>query len=79
MIAGPELVAKAREAGVEMRSKKTRTGPLPNKSPEEAEKLGLREMQQALSELVGRDVDFMIYESEEAALARAPGIVVPKE
>lgn len=74
-----EFVVKVREVGVEMRFKKMWIGLFINKSFEGVKKLGFCEMQQVFSEFVGRDVDFMIFESEEVVIVRGFSIVVLKE
>jgi RHS repeat-associated protein len=73
-IASPTAMARARELGIAMRSGGTRTGPLIRTQPE---LLGLREVIDEMSSQVGRPVRFMLYESLDAAIARAPSIVVP--
>lgn len=73
-LASPEMLARARSLGVSLRSGGTRTGPL---RPRDLNSLGLTEVQQQLSVLAGRPVSFMVFESLEAALAKAPSIIVP--
>jgi RHS repeat-associated protein len=66
-VVGGNLLAKAKELGIELRSKGTRTGPL---DPQALKALGLDKLAQQLSQQAGRKVSFMIYESEEALRQR---------
>lgn len=59
-LAGSDLLERATEIGVELRSKGSRTGPL---TITQLKELGLFDLQQQLSKLAGRDVKFMIFES----------------
>lgn len=75
-LADPKLLARAKELGIALRSSGTRTGPL---SVAELEKLGLKQLAEQLSRSAGgREINFMIFESAEAAAARAASIGVPK-
>jgi RHS repeat-associated protein len=67
-LVGSTLLAKAKELGVELRSKGTRTEPLMD--PKMLRALGLDKLTQRLSQQAGRPVRFMIYESEEALRER---------
>jgi hypothetical protein len=69
------LLARANELGIGLHSGGTRTGPL---TGAELEQLGLSGMNAELSQAVGRPVNFMIYQSAEAAISRSPSIVVPE-
>jgi RHS repeat-associated protein len=66
-VVGAELLAKAKELGIALRGRGTRTGPLKQK---ELETLGLDELAKRLSRQAGRKVSFMIYETEEALRRR---------
>jgi hypothetical protein len=66
-LVGKDLFAKAKELGIELRGKATRTGPL---EPVALKALGLDQLAHRLSQQAGRPVSFMIYESEEALLRR---------
>ncbi|WP_205825421.1 RHS repeat-associated core domain-containing protein [Microbispora catharanthi] len=72
-LASPGLLAKARAAGIPLRSGKTRTI---NLSYGNLRRLGLYDLSQSLSRLAGRPVNFMIYESVEAAASRSPSVIV---
>jgi hypothetical protein len=61
-IVGRNLLSRAKELGIELRGKGTRTGPLRD---EALQVLGLDKLAQRLSQQAGRPVRFMIYESEE--------------
>jgi RHS repeat-associated protein len=73
-LASPDLLQRAKQIGVELRSKGTRTGPL--KDVKHLKELGLYDLQRELSESAGRPVNFMIYESIEDAISRSPSILV---
>ena len=73
-LASPNLFQRARELGIELHSRRTRTGPL--KDVKHLTELGLYDLQRELSELAGRPVGFMIYESAEDAINRSPSILV---
>jgi hypothetical protein len=73
-LGGQELFDAARSAGVELRSRGSRTGPL---GAVELESLGLTEVRQELMEMMGRKVDFMIYRDIADAFARSLTIGVP--
>src|SRR5262249_27585576 len=74
-LGSPRLLERARAFGIRLRSGGTRTGPL---TAAELQKLGLAEVNAELSAQAGREVNFMIFQSAEAATARAPSILVPK-
>ena len=57
-----ELLTKAKDLGIELRGQGMRTGPL---GSEALKALGLDELAQRLSQQAGRQVNFMIYQSEE--------------
>ncbi|WP_232282831.1 RHS repeat-associated core domain-containing protein [Roseiflexus sp. RS-1] len=73
-LASPTLLQRAKELGIELRGGGTRTGPL---GRGDLEALGLLDLREELSQLVGRDVNFMIYKSVEDAVRRSPSIFVP--
>jgi hypothetical protein len=73
-LADPSLLQAADAAGIGLRSAGTRTGPL---SDADLQALGLRDLSVTLSQQAGRDVNFMIYGSTEAAIQRAPSIILP--
>ncbi|MGY5135680.1 RHS repeat domain-containing protein, partial [Streptomyces nigrescens] len=69
-----ELLNRAKGAGVSLRSRGTRTGPL---RPDDLRKLRLGDFREKMSESVGgREVNFMIYGSLEGATGRAPSIII---
>lgn len=68
------LLRRAEGLGIKLRSNGTRTGPLRNA---DLQKLGLRGLKDEMSRQAGREVNFMIFESAEAALARSPGVLLP--
>jgi hypothetical protein len=72
-IANKQLLSKARSIGVGMRSGGIRTAPLEEKH---LEILGLKRLQNELSREVGRDVNFMIYESARKAASHKPSIII---
>jgi filamentous hemagglutinin len=74
-LADPELLRRAQELGVGLRSGGTRTGPL---SARDLQVLGLKELAGKLSEQAGREVNFMIYDSAITAASRAPSMVLPR-
>ncbi len=73
-IASPTALARAKALGIGLRSRGTRTGPL---ELDQLGTLGLSDLARALSTRVGRDVNFMLFDSVETALARGPSILVP--
>ena len=73
-LGGDEIMDAARNAGVELRTRGTRTGPL---GRDDVAALGMTDLQLQLSKLAGRKVDFMVYRSIDAALTRRPGIMIP--
>jgi filamentous hemagglutinin len=73
-LASPDLLQRAKELDIGLRGGGIRTGPLRRG---DLEALGLLDLREELSRLAGRDVNFMIYESLEAAVGRSPSIVVP--
>jgi filamentous hemagglutinin len=74
-ISSPQLIQKAKEAGISLRSQGTRTGPL---KAVDLEKLGLSDLSKQLSLEAGRPVNFMIFDGVKAATNKAPSILVPK-
>ncbi len=77
-IASPKLLKKARELGIELRSGGTRSVPLGANTLGLLEKLGLKDMYNAASQAAGRPVAFMLYESPQKAILRAPSMLVPR-
>lgn len=75
-LAGSDLIEQARKAGVGLRSGGTRTGPLRDV---DLRKMRLSGLAEALSEKGGREVHFMIYESIESAIGRAPSMIAPRK
>jgi hypothetical protein len=74
-LASPSLLKQAEAAGVGLRSGGTRTGPL---SSRDLRLLGLQDLSNQLSANAGREVNFMIYNTPNAAISRAQSIVLPK-
>ena len=74
-LVSPSLLQEASKAGVGLRSGGLRTGPL---KAIDLQRLGLTSLTRDLSAAAGRPVNFMIFESAEAALAKAPSILVPR-
>ncbi|MFI8242615.1 RHS repeat-associated core domain-containing protein [Streptomyces sp. NPDC085866] len=73
-LASSDLLRRAKQAGVELRSQGTRTGPL---EPADIAALGLRDLSKSLSKRAGgRDVHFMVYGTVEGATSRAPSIIM---
>jgi RHS repeat-associated protein len=73
-LASPSLLDRARELGIGLRSGGTRTGPL---TAPELEQLGLSGVAGDLSQMAGRPVNFMVFQSAEVAMSRSPSIVLP--
>lgn len=74
-LTSPSMLAKAKALGIPLREGGTRTGPL---TAADLEKLGLRTLASKLSKEAGREVNFMIFSSSDAAMNRAPSIVLPR-
>ncbi|WP_239009256.1 RHS repeat-associated core domain-containing protein [Streptomyces sp. CFMR 7] len=72
-LAGRDILAKAKEAGIPLRSGGTRTGPLKGS---DLRKMGLDNLAKSLSGDVGRPVNFMVYGAVGDATSRAPSIVL---
>jgi hypothetical protein len=72
-LAGQSIFNKARGLGIELCSKRARTGPL---SKNQIEQLGLKELRAKLQNQVGRDVNFMIYIDAETAGRRGPSVPI---
>ncbi|MDP5210939.1 hypothetical protein, partial [Microbulbifer sp. 2205BS26-8] len=70
-LAGPQILARAQQLGIGLRSGGTRTGPL---NAAQIQRLGLGSIQSTLSKQAGRPVNFMIYGNAGAAASRAPSI-----
>ncbi|MGK5545584.1 RHS repeat-associated core domain-containing protein [Streptomyces sp. URMC 127] len=72
-LGGEAIFNRAKELGIGLRSRGTRTGPL---STANLDALGLSGMQSKLQDMAGgREVHFMIYNSIDAATARGPSIL----
>lgn len=71
-LGGDRLFTKAKELGIGLRSRGTRTGPL---SPSQLDTLGLSRIQSQLQQMAGREVHFMIYDSIDTATARGPSLL----
>ncbi|MCA1671734.1 MAG: hypothetical protein LC799_05865 [Actinobacteria bacterium] len=74
-LASPSAMSQAQALGFELRSGGMRTGPL---TAAQLEHLGLGELVGSLSQTAGRPVNFMLFQSIDAATARGPSIVVPR-
>jgi hypothetical protein len=74
-LSGKSLFQAAGDAGVGLRSAGTRTGPLGDR---DLQALGLRDLSIHLSNQAGRDVKFMIYDTIESAVQRAPSVLIPR-
>lgn len=74
-LASSELLEKAKKSGVSLRSRGSRTAPLNQK---DLEKLGLKEMADDLSRKYGREVNFMIFDSIENAVEKAPSVKIER-
>jgi hypothetical protein len=72
-LAGEDLLAAAKEAGINLRGGGVRTGPLKGG---QLAKLGLADLQSDLSEVAGRPVNFMIFNTIDSAISRSPSIMV---
>ena len=75
-LGGEDIFNAAKEAGVGLRSRGTRTGPL---TPAQVDQLGLSDMQAQLEEMSGREVKFMVYRSIDGALNHKPSMLVPRD
>lgn len=73
-LASPTLMSRAKKLGIGLRSRGTRTEPL---TEEHIKLLGLSELVRDLSSQAKREVNFMIYQSVETAVQRAPSIQIP--
>ncbi len=77
-LGSPELLEAAKDAGVSLRSRRTRTGPI-KPDTEYAKALGINDLLNQLSEQAGREVSFMIYRDVNDAIKRTgSGIIVPR-
>ncbi|GHI07933.1 RHS repeat-associated core domain-containing protein [Streptomyces cellostaticus] len=73
-LASSDLLDRAKQAGIPLRSQGTRTGPL---EPGDLAALGLRDLSKSLSKQAGgRDVHFMVYGTIGGATSRAPSIIM---
>lgn len=68
-LAGDRMLDRAKELGVELRAGGKRTAPL---DEQRLKQLGLYELAQRLSSLMGRDVHFMLYGRLQTAVERGP-------
>jgi hypothetical protein len=73
-IASRSAMDRASDLGVGLRSGGSRTGPL---TAAQLQRLGLGDLVAQLSDAAGRPVNFMLFDSIEAAMSRGPSIVVP--
>jgi hypothetical protein len=73
-LVSPQMLQKANQLGIPLRSQGVRTAPL---KPIHLEKLGLTDIASQLSKQAGRPVNFMIFDSTATATAKAPSILVP--
>ena len=69
------MMKKAKELGVDLRRGGERTAKL---SREFSDSMGLLSLQRELTKMMGREVDFMIYESEKAIAKRGIYAPIPK-
>jgi filamentous hemagglutinin len=74
-LAGPDILARARAAGVDMRSGGTRTAPL---TARDLRKMGLHDLARRLRTQAGREVNFMIYADPAAPARRSTSVVLPR-
>lgn len=74
-LAGDDIFTAAKNAGIPLRGKGTRTGVIQTK---QLEALGLTDLAKAASLQAGREVNFVIFNSAENAVNRAPSIIFPK-
>ena len=79
-ISSKQLIAKAKELGIPLRGKGTRTRPLTRL---DLEKLGLDSLPNALRRRIyrdanGRDINFIITDTLETAFSRGPSLPVPR-
>jgi len=74
-LSSPTLLQRAKDVGIPLRSQGARTAPL---NPAHLEQLGLSDVATQLSGQAGRPVNFMIYGTTDAAVSRAPSILVPR-
>ncbi|MEV0204291.1 RHS repeat-associated core domain-containing protein [Streptomyces sp. NPDC050788] len=72
-LTGADILARAKKAGIPLRSSGTRTRPLKGA---DLEKMGLAGLREGLTKSMGRDVNFMVYGSLEGAVGRSPSIVL---
>ena len=73
------LFEKARDVGVGLRAKGTRTGPLSlEKTPDLLERMGLTQLSAQLALDAGRPVNFMIFKSIDDAISRSQSIILPR-
>jgi hypothetical protein len=77
-LVSPKLLAKAKELGIPTRSAGSRTAPLRTGN---LHQLGIADLPESLRKMLyksdGRQINFMIYESVEAAMRRGPSVGVP--
>lgn len=76
-LGGDDIFNAAKDAGIDLRSGGTRTGPL---TPEQIDQLGLSDMHAQLEEMAGgREVNFMVHQDIDDALDRSPSMLVPRQ
>jgi hypothetical protein len=71
-LGGAAIFARARELGIPLRGGRTRTGPL--EDAQHLEALGLTGLRTKLTDMAGREVNFMIYSNIDNAIARSPSL-----
>jgi len=70
-LAGPDILARAKQLGIGLRSQRTRTRPL---SFKQVRQLVLGGLQSSLSKTAGRPVNFIVYGDVSAAAARSASL-----
>lgn len=75
-LASRTLMQRARELGIPLRGRGTRTMPLTN---EQMRQIGLYRIAENLSRQYRRPVAFMIYDSVDVATSRSPSVVLPRK
>ncbi len=73
-LADADLLTKARDLGIGLRSDGIRTGPL---TARDLRVLGLRDLSSQMGQQVRREVNFMIYKNSATAAQRVPGVILP--
>lgn len=73
-IADPDLFSKAKDLGIDLKNQPSRTMPL---SEEQADELGLGDLQQELTSQAGRPVNMVVFESYDGVKQTGPALRVP--